>query len=655
MKVSLLVSFVVMTVGWALELNSDPDNIFNRIDSAHAHFSDWGPTIDVLGEYEALVHELETTSFISNDEEHPLFKALSREAIAQIYFKKALTEINLNKVKMAVDDLLRVIKIDPSIKTAHTQLVELLIEQGDFTTLKKLVVPDDQANKQISERILSWERFQNRSVALLSQDDLSIGDIDECLAILSGLVKVSSSNAALFDSQLKCSKLKIIKQDFNSPTRNGTETIDYHFKTMVKSLDKLIKLLVPATTVPLYLEVAQNLMFTHCSFKSSRNFIKSCLRIDNDDAKCGRISKHYAKSSKFYDVFEAYAVFLKKLYPDFETLNEISESDEVDIEWQFINDFLFNDELKLSGPDLRKLTAETKSVKTNYDYLMHLATKFVTEEFADYDNGKYKKLVGSKNLVGDLKFVNTLNSLACESYIQLENYKEGNKFCKKHIPKEPVDKLFLPKYIYEIDLLLKKQKYSEAVKKLNLFNDNVKKTRMFKKRQNIVEEYKRKLQQQKQKQQQQQQQQQQYQQYQQQQQRQQASRKPANDYYKVLDISRDADEKTIKKGYRTQTLKYHPDKYKGSDLTPEQIENKMQEINQAYEVLSVPELRQRYDNGDDPNDNSPDQGNGGPGGMHFNFNGDFFKQFMGGQQFQFQGFGGGGGHRHNVKFENRRG
>lgn len=638
MKVGVVVSFILIAVGRALELNSDPDNIFNRIESAHAHFSEQGPTSDVYREYESLALELETTSFITDGEEYPLFKALSREQIAQIFFKKALIEINLNKVKLAVDDLLRVIKIDPSIKNAHTQLVQLLIEQGDFVTLKKLTSNDEDKNKDITEKIIKWEGFQKDLEDLAQKDDLSVEEIDQCLSIVEGLVKVSPSNAKLFEYQLKCSKLKLIKDD--------SKPVDPHFKNVVKSLDKLIKFqLVP--NLELYLEVSQNLMFAQCSFKSSWNFIKNCLRLDNEDATCGRISKHYAKYSKFYDVFESYSVFQKKLYPDFETLNEISDDDEVQVDWQYINDFLFKDDLKLSAPDLRKLNSETKSVKTNYDYLIYLAQKFVDEEFGEYDNGKYKKVV-SKNLVGKLKLVMNLNKIACESYIQLKDYKEGKKFCQKQITDEPVDKLFLPKYIQEIDTLLGKQKYSEAVRKLNLFNDNVKKTKMFKQREKIVEEYKRKLQQQKQ---QQQQQQQQYQ-YQQNQQRQQAARKPANDYYKVLDIPRDADEKTIKKGYRAQTLKYHPDKYKGGDLTPDQIENKMQEINQAYEVLSQPELKQRYDNGDDPNDTTPGQGNGGPGGMQFNFNGDFFKQFMGGHQFQFQGFG--GNHRLNVKYERKR-
>ncbi|KAF4615920.1 hypothetical protein D9613_011286 [Agrocybe pediades] len=72
------------------------------------------------------------------------------------------------------------------------------------------------------------------------------------------------------------------------------------------------------------------------------------------------------------------------------------------------------------------------------------------------------------------------------------------------------------------------------------------------------------------------------------------------DYYKILDVSRDADAKTIKKAYRKQAKKAHPDQG-GSEA-------KMALLNEAYEVLSNPELRQRFDNGEDPMDPMSQQG-----------------------------------------------
>ena len=63
------------------------------------------------------------------------------------------------------------------------------------------------------------------------------------------------------------------------------------------------------------------------------------------------------------------------------------------------------------------------------------------------------------------------------------------------------------------------------------------------------------------------------------------------DYYEILGVSRDADDNTIKKAYRKLALKYHPDRNSGD----EESEEKFKEAGEAYEVLSNPEKRSRYD------------------------------------------------------------
>jgi molecular chaperone DnaJ/curved DNA-binding protein len=62
------------------------------------------------------------------------------------------------------------------------------------------------------------------------------------------------------------------------------------------------------------------------------------------------------------------------------------------------------------------------------------------------------------------------------------------------------------------------------------------------------------------------------------------------DYYKILGVDRKADDKTIKSAYRRLARKHHPDVAKGKDNG-----ERFKEINEAYEVLSDPEKRQRYD------------------------------------------------------------
>ncbi|MDR4988617.1 MAG: molecular chaperone DnaJ [Bacteroidales bacterium] len=63
------------------------------------------------------------------------------------------------------------------------------------------------------------------------------------------------------------------------------------------------------------------------------------------------------------------------------------------------------------------------------------------------------------------------------------------------------------------------------------------------------------------------------------------------DYYEVLGVSRDARPEEIKKAYRQKALKYHPDKNPG-DAT---AEARFKEAAEAYEVLSNPEKKSRYD------------------------------------------------------------
>ncbi len=63
------------------------------------------------------------------------------------------------------------------------------------------------------------------------------------------------------------------------------------------------------------------------------------------------------------------------------------------------------------------------------------------------------------------------------------------------------------------------------------------------------------------------------------------------DYYEVLEVSKTATVEEIKKAYRKKAIQYHPDKNPGDKVA----EEKFKEAAEAYEVLSDPQKRQRYD------------------------------------------------------------
>jgi len=63
------------------------------------------------------------------------------------------------------------------------------------------------------------------------------------------------------------------------------------------------------------------------------------------------------------------------------------------------------------------------------------------------------------------------------------------------------------------------------------------------------------------------------------------------DYYEVLEVGKNASPEEIKKAYRKKALQYHPDKNPGDKVA----EEKFKEAAEAYEVLSKPEKKQRYD------------------------------------------------------------
>ena len=109
------------------------------------------------------------------------------------------------------------------------------------------------------------------------------------------------------------------------------------------------------------------------------------------------------------------------------------------------------------------------------------------------------------------------------------------------------------------------------------------------------------------------------------------------DYYKILGVDRDANEKDIKRAYRRLARQFHPDVNPGD----KRAEEKFKEINEAYEVVGDPDKRAKYDQlgaswqqwqrtGHDPSQFDWSQWfSGAPGGVHVEWGGDLGDLFSG--------------------------
>uniref|UniRef100_A0A8C2I4R3 DnaJ homolog subfamily C member 3 n=1 Tax=Cyprinus carpio TaxID=7962 RepID=A0A8C2I4R3_CYPCA len=108
------------------------------------------------------------------------------------------------------------------------------------------------------------------------------------------------------------------------------------------------------------------------------------------------------------------------------------------------------------------------------------------------------------------------------------------------------------------------------------------------------------------------------------------------DYYKILGVKRTAQKKEILKAYRKLAQQWHPDNFQDAE-EKKKAEKKFIDIAQAKEVLTDPEMRSKFDQGEDPMDPESQQG----GGHHHHFHGGWEN---------FQGFNPFGSGPFNFKF-----
>jgi curved DNA-binding protein len=95
------------------------------------------------------------------------------------------------------------------------------------------------------------------------------------------------------------------------------------------------------------------------------------------------------------------------------------------------------------------------------------------------------------------------------------------------------------------------------------------------------------------------------------------------DYYAILGVSKNASAEEIKKAFRKLAVKYHPDRNPGD----KKAEERFKELSEAYEVLSDPDKRKKYDQFGQYWKQAGQAGSWSPGGVGVDFGGFDFSQF----------------------------
>mmetsp|Transcript_34841 Transcript_34841/g.56266 ORF Transcript_34841/g.56266 Transcript_34841/m.56266 type:complete len:477 (+) Transcript_34841:222-1652(+) len=117
-------------------------------------------------------------------------------------------------------------------------------------------------------------------------------------------------------------------------------------------------------------------------------------------------------------------------------------------------------------------------------------------------------------------------------------------------------------------------------------------------------------------------------------------------YYKILEVAKDAQDHDIKKAYKRAALKWHPDKWcNGTDEEQEAAEKAFKDVGEAYSVLTDDQKRRRYDAGQDLEE--IEGGGGGGCGGH----GDHMDIFE--MMFKQGGMGGGMGGPGGMRFQHQ--
>lgn len=502
--------------------------------------------------------------------------------LAKVHYKKAIISLSLGKESQAMQDFEISLGLNPSNEGVKKNLLGLIVKYGQrekLENIKRHMPEDDPLLKDTLEKI--------HIIDGLSRS----GDKEK----LSEAIQL-----APFDTSLREKRIALTQEAIKSTSDSNEQAA--LFANIADDLDIITKV-NPTTNSENWNRLSDIYLFALGEYTNSLTANKKCLHYNMDFETC-------KKNSKFLNKYSTILTHLATHHRYFQHI----QSEQQDNEAHQLEEMDFKDlstRLTDKGHFL-KIRRENEKFDTNLAYIISKSDSF----------NKQYSIKGNK-------FEDTIfETLAMDSLLR-----HDSKSFKKYATRSPKDSL--ARRLNVIDGLIHEKSFEQAQQEINGCPTNMKESTFLKSRIEKIQAHISQKQQQQRRQQYHQQQQHQRQQHQQQR----SQSPPKNDYYKILGVPRNADDGAIKKAYREMTKQFHPDKYKG-DMTQEEVEAKMTEINHAYEVLSDEQKRKDYDAGHDPND-PESQKPGGHGGAGFGghpFHGAQFRQSGGSGGNPFGGF-----------------
>lgn len=628
-----VVTYILVSVHLAGVLASkDTEDVLDLWARAKSEYIEKGPSLKVLQGYDSVI-----PSMMQSDDD------AVREMIPAALYERGTINYALDRDMPALEDFN--LCMDTSVKfndQCFTNLAKICLNYG-YKDRLEACIEKHSVPKKVKKEVLG----KIGEISKLEKA-LDLDDPNKCVLQAEQLLGLSEHNIIARRAHAKC--LESVNIPFTE--KLGNLTADYTELAERDNLSDYSKLAL------LYLFGQQS------SIVMASRSVKACLKMDNENPECRKMSKIVLKLSKPVSAINAIQNYYSVVYGDIsaEELYRVSELEPDRAQFEEIKRQLLDTKVSFRSNDKDILGFDVTSSKNNLDVISEYMLIALKEQFG----------IEKQDALEHSVFMHDLMTMAKECYLQTDDwgharkavlddkwYKEysGTRDTSKDGPDEAV----------RLDKMLKHNKFKLAKKEFESMTQQMKRTKLIKKRydayksevkekeearqrqkdqQQKMNEQRQRQQWQRQQQQEQQYRQQQYRQ--QQQQQQQAQYDPKKDLYKVLGVSKNADEAAIKKAYREKMKQNHPDKLKrSSNLTEEEIEAKVAEINNAYEVLSDKDERANYDNSRNPNMGA---------GAQYQQPGQNVHQFFGnGNQFNFGDFGrmfaqqGGGGGSFNFR------